>query len=163
MLRACWTTEERDNETGRTAVFGTGVEIILWFMLCLQKVSRSKSPLSGSQKTVSVMKENHSPTPKGKVSSADPFYSLPSLSFLPHHVAIAVNESIMAPPIRCGNIGHLSKKVDNVTTFPVRLSQWINIQGKKGTKLSQKGRDVVGEKNDYYKQNHLVISMVTPI
>lgn len=112
----CWTTEESDNETGRTAVFGTRVKIVSQFMLSLQKVSRSKSPLSDSQKTVTVMKENHSSTPKGKLSSED-FFS--SLSFLPHHEAVTVKESTMGLPIRSRNITHLSIKVDNVTAFTV--------------------------------------------
>lgn len=81
MLCARWTTEERDNEIGRTAVLGTGVTSVSRFMLSLQKVSRSESPLSGSQETVTVMKENHSSAPKGKLSSADTFYSLPLSPF----------------------------------------------------------------------------------
>lgn len=76
------TIEERDNETGRAAVFGPGVKSLSQFMLCLQKLSRSKLPLSGSQNTpVNVMKENLSLTPKGKPSPADPFAL--SLSPLP--------------------------------------------------------------------------------
>lgn len=45
------TIEERDNETGRAAVFGPGVKSLSQFMLCLLKISRSKLPLSGSQNT----------------------------------------------------------------------------------------------------------------
>lgn len=43
----------------------------------------------------------------------------PFLSFLPHHIAIAVNEHTMAPPIRSRNTRHLLIKVDNVATFTV--------------------------------------------
>lgn len=82
MPRARGTIEERDNETGRAAVFGPGVKSLSQFMLCLQKLSRSKLPPSGSQNTpVNVMKENLSLTPKGKSSPADPFAL--SLSPLP--------------------------------------------------------------------------------
>lgn len=121
-------------------------------MPCLVLVSRSfysscfpcrkylgANHLSDSQKTVTVMKENHSSTPKGKLSSADPFFSL-SLSFLPHHEAAAVKESIMALCIRSRNITHLSIKVDNVTAFTVAdLNNKIMHKLRKGYNLLRKG------------------------
>lgn len=109
------------------------------------------------------MKENHSPTPNGKLSSADSFYSL---SFFPHQVAIAVNESIMVPPIRSRNTGHLSIKVNNVITFTVtdfHNKVIHNKVKKKDSTFSGRERDVVGEKNDYYKKIITWQFLISPI
>lgn len=125
------TVEERDNEIGRAAVFGPGVKSLSQFMLCLQKLSRSNLPLSGSQNTpVNVMKENLSLTPKGKSSPADPFALSPSLLFLPLQIPIAAYGRRVAAPIRRRSVGHLSIKVNNVTTFTVADFHNKNTQSK---------------------------------
>lgn len=98
-------------------------------------------PLSGSQKKCYCDEGKLFPDSQRKIILCRFFLLSPSLSFLPHHVAIVVNENIMVPPIRSRNTGHLSIKVNNVMTFTVTdfCNKVTHNKVKKGSNFLRKG------------------------